>query len=294
VTGAPARRYTSPDEDSGRWTGFPFRDGDIVVSTRSKHGTTWVQTILLLLIHQRPDLPGSLSELSPWLDHLVEDRDAVIARLHAQEHRRVVKTHTPLDGVVLDERATYVVVARHPLDAAVSLYHQGNNLDRERLAALTGAPVPESSESPTLGSWLEEWVEADPDPVQELDSLPGVFWHLRDAWSRRHDPNVVLLHYADLLADLEGHMRRLAQRLSIGVDAPLWPALVEAASLQSMRARAADVAPNAGGVLRDPAAFFRRGRSGAGIETLGFAALERYAARTSALAPPDLLAWLHR
>jgi hypothetical protein len=38
-------RYQSPDEDSGRWLGFPFRDGDIVISTRSKTGTTWVQMI---------------------------------------------------------------------------------------------------------------------------------------------------------------------------------------------------------------------------------------------------------
>jgi hypothetical protein len=36
-------RYQSPDEDSARWLGFPFRDGDIVISTRSKTGTTWVQ-----------------------------------------------------------------------------------------------------------------------------------------------------------------------------------------------------------------------------------------------------------
>jgi enamine deaminase RidA (YjgF/YER057c/UK114 family) len=35
---APAR-YQSDDEDSARWSGFPFRQGDIVISTRSKSGT---------------------------------------------------------------------------------------------------------------------------------------------------------------------------------------------------------------------------------------------------------------
>ena len=107
------RHYTSADEDSARWDKFAFRDGDIVVSTRSKHGTTWVQTILLLLIHQDPDLPAPLAELSPWLDHLVEPRGEVVARLEGQAHRRVIKTHTPLDGVPLDARVTYVVAARH-------------------------------------------------------------------------------------------------------------------------------------------------------------------------------------
>ena len=42
--------------------------------------------------------------------------------------------------------------------------------------------------------------------------------HLSDAWGRRHDPNVVLLHYDDLLADLDGAMRRLAAQLGIAVD----------------------------------------------------------------------------
>ena len=45
-------RYRSDDEDSGRWSGFPFRDGDIVISTRSKSGTTWMQMICALLIFQ--------------------------------------------------------------------------------------------------------------------------------------------------------------------------------------------------------------------------------------------------
>ena len=66
----------------------------------------------------------------------------VFARLAAQPHRRFIKTHTPLDGVPLDPRAHYVVVARHPLDMAVSLYHQSANLDRARIAELTGQPDP--------------------------------------------------------------------------------------------------------------------------------------------------------
>src|ERR1700690_701421 len=109
MASAPVR-YQSPDEDSGRWLGFPFRDGDIVISTRSKTGTTWVQMICALLIFGTPELPAPLAELSPWLDHLIEPRDAVYARLAAQEgHRRFIKTHTPLDGIPVDPRATYLV-----------------------------------------------------------------------------------------------------------------------------------------------------------------------------------------
>ena len=123
-------RYRSDEEDSGRWTGFPVRAGDIVISTRSKSGTTWVQMICALLIFQTPELPDSIGRLSPWLDHLTSPRAEIHSRLAAQRHRRFIKTHTPLDGIPLDPRVTYIVTGRHPLDMAVSLYHQGDNIDR--------------------------------------------------------------------------------------------------------------------------------------------------------------------
>lgn len=305
-------RYQSDDEDSARWEGFAFRPGDIVISTRSKSGTTWMQMICALLIFQTPDLPAPLATLSPWLDWLITPQDRVLARLQAQRHRRFIKTHTPLDGLPLDPRATYIVVGRHPLDMAVSLYHQGSNINRDRLRELTGQNAPEDDRQrprPPLHEWLVSWTEAQEEPGANLDSLPGVMWHLSDAWARRTTPArtghrpagpadggpaVLLMHYDDLSADLDGQMRRLADLLGISVPAHLWPSLVRAATFDQMRARAAAQAPDPAGVLRDPVAFFRRGYSGAGRETLSTAELERYYARVARLAPPDMLGWLHR
>src|SRR5215471_16038758 len=89
------RRYQQEGRDSTRWLGFPFRDGDIVISTPSKTGTTWVQMICALLIFGEPQLPAPLGPLSPWLDHRVTPREEVYALLAAQQHRRFIKTHTP-------------------------------------------------------------------------------------------------------------------------------------------------------------------------------------------------------
>jgi aryl sulfotransferase len=289
-------RYRASDEDSARWLGFPFRPGDIVISTRSKSGTTWMQMICALLIFQTPELPAPLSELSPWLDWLGTPRDEVYARLQAQRHRRFIKTHTPLDGIPINPLTTYIVVARHPLDMAVSLYHQGDNINRQRLRELTGQPEPAQPPRPRkpLHDWLLSWIDSDDLSPDYMDSLAGVLWHLSGAWARRDESNLILMHYDDLSDDLAGQMHRLADLLGVTVPVEIWPVLVRSATFADMRASAARRAPDPSGILKDRAAFFRRGSSGAGREVLTSDELAHYYQRTATMADPDVLSWLHR
>ncbi|PZG14033.1 sulfotransferase domain-containing protein [Nonomuraea aridisoli] len=290
-------KYRSALIDSDRWSEFPFRQGDIVISTRSKSGTTWMQMICALLIFQTPDLPEPLPAMSPWLEQVLIPKDEVYARLAAQRHRRFIKTHTPLDGVPMDPRATYIVVARHPLDMAVSLYHMHDNLDSSRLRALTHQPEPSrpSEPRPPLRDWLLQWIDGDVTPATDLSSLPGVMWHLSDAWERHlHRPNVLMVHYDDLLGDLAGEMRRISEALDIKVPEEVWPTLVDAATFKSMKSRADRLVPTTGGLLKDITMFFRRGESGSGSALLTEEEFARYDRRTRELAPADLLRWLHR
>src|SRR5207249_1477157 len=43
-------RYRNIVIDNTRWDGFAFREGDIIISTPAKCGTTWTQTICALSI----------------------------------------------------------------------------------------------------------------------------------------------------------------------------------------------------------------------------------------------------
>lgn len=119
-------------------------------------------------------------------------------------------------------------------------------------------------------------------------------WHVSDAWARRGERNVVLVHYDDLASDLEGEMRRLWGLLGVNAPDETWPDLVKAATFEQMRARSDRLVPDPSGVLKDEAAFFRRGASGSGRELLTHDEVARYRRRTAQLARPDLLAWLHR
>jgi hypothetical protein len=137
-------------------------------------------------------------------------------------------------------------------------------------------------------------VDIDDSPYVNLDSLRALVWTQSQAWMRRTEPNVILLHYADLSADLAGQMRRLAERLGIEIDESAWPELVEAATFQQMRNRAADLAPDEQlGYIRDRERFFRSGTSGQWEQFLTAEDRAHYDRRIAELAEPDLLEWLH-
>ncbi len=293
-------RYRTSLEDSARWEEFAFRPGDIVISAPSKSGTTWTQMICALLIFQTVDLPAPLTALSPWLDMRVRPVSEVRAQLDAQRHRRFIKTHTPLDGLPADPRVTYVVVGRDPRDVAVSLRHQGANLKRDVIRRLVDDPAPDdgSTQRPAATSdereSLLQWMYNDESPLGNLDTLRGAVWHLAGGWHRRHDPNVVMLHYSDLSRDLEAEMRRLAGRLDITVPAQTWPALVEAATFDRMRERSDDLVPDERvGLFKDNRTFFRSGSSGQWQQWLTDEDVVRYEERVAALAPPDLACWMN-
>jgi hypothetical protein len=127
------------------------------------------------------------------------------------------------------------------------------------------------------------------------DGLVDTRWDLEDqADLYRETPaspeaaNVVLVHYADLQADLEGEMRRLAGLLGIVIGEDAWPALVAEARFDRMRDRADEVVPQAtmDGLWHDTSRFFNRGTSGQWRMFLGPEDLDRYEARMRRLATP--------
>lgn len=94
---------------------FRFCAGDIVISPPPKCGTTWMQMLCALLVFDTDELDRPLTEISPWLDAVFDDHQAVVAALEGQQHRRFIKTHTPLDGLVFDERVTATLRPTRPV-----------------------------------------------------------------------------------------------------------------------------------------------------------------------------------
>lgn len=286
-------RYHSFICDSTRWEGFELRPGDVVVTTPPKAGTTWMQHCCLHLVHGgRP--PAPLTEIAPWLDQSLEPVEQVHARLAAQQHQRVIKTHTPMDGLPWSDDVVYVGVGRDPRDVVLSMMDHAANFDRDRAAALrSAAGASEDPPPPIASDSVRTWLEEDSPPTRFGSTLRFTLHHLSTLWEARHHPNVHLFHYADMKRDLPVQLRRLAA--AIGRPDADVDALTPHLTIEAMRARAEETAPNAAsGVFRSPAQFFAQGRSGAWRDALPQEELDIYERRLVELCPdPKLRAWLH-
>jgi len=303
----PLARLSNFLQDSSRWDEFTFRPDDIVISTPPKCGTTWVQMITALLVFQTPELPAPMSTLSLWLDARMAAKRQVFADLDKQTHRRFIKTHTARWGLPIAKGVTYICVGRDPRDVALSWDDHMANVDRTVIgmkifaaAAIDGVDPPPLPDPPpedvdqSARAKFWRWVLDDTSPTSVSSSLLATVDHVQSFWAVRDADNTVLLHYDDLKADLAGQMRYLADRLGIDVPTRQWPSLVKAASFEQMRSRPSMTAPEAG-LFTDDAAFFRKARKAAWREILDNEQdLRRYNERAAALAPAELLAWLHR
>jgi hypothetical protein len=296
--------YRSWMSNNLRWDRLKLREGDVVISAPPKCGITWAQRLVSLLVFDGPDLPGPLSMVSPWLDLTIQPIEEIVAALDAQDHRRFIKTHTPLDGLVLDDRVTYIGVGRDPRDAAVSMLFGEANMDQNRMRVLHDAavppherfahPGPDLARAPSPLNAFRGWMERPIMPTQGMASLATILHHFGTVWHRRQLPNVAMFHYADFQDDLAGELIRLGQVLGVGLSRDRAEELAEHATIDAMRARALEFVPNStDGIWRSNERFFRAGGRGEWREIITEAEHRRYIHRADQLAPRDLLRWAH-
>lgn len=285
--------------DSRRWAGYRSRPDDIVIATYPKCGTTWMQRIVGMLVFGSPD-PRAVMEISIWPDMRMAPIEAVEERLEAQTHRRFLKAHLPFDALPIHDEVRYVHVARDGRDAALSFHNQMLQFVPEfrgrldaigRADSLLARPYPEPLEDPAafFHRWMTEGSQAG---ATDGLPLPSYFDFEHSWWKARDRDNVLMVHYADLKADLEGEMRRVAAFLAIEIASDLWPRLVEAADFQTMRRDGDALMGRMAANFRDGSArFFNKGVNGRWRGVFHDADLALYDAATARL-PDDCAQWL--
>jgi aryl sulfotransferase len=300
VTKQPERlhEYRNHHLDSTRWDHFHVREGDIVVTTAYKAGTTWTQRILAALIHGPEAEVSDLMGLSPWIDaRFMGPLEPMIESVDAQQHRRFVKSHLAADGLRYFPEAKYVVVGRDTRDVFMSLWNHYTAYTDFAFALFNDAdrPGPEFPRPPATPRdlwprWIGEgWFDWEPD------GWP--FWshhhHLATWWEFRDLPNVHFMHYGDMLGNTEGEMRRLADFCGIEVPEASWPAINAAVTIDAMRAQASGGGDDPSGFIFEGGVerFLFKGTNGRWREALTDDDVALYD-QAAATLDPSLRAWL--
>ena len=121
-----------------------------------------------------------------------------------------------------------------------------------------------------------------PPPCPDLVGLP-------------HLDNILITHFADMLDDLDGQMRRIAAFLDIPSGDANWPSLVRSVTFGEMKKHAEQRAPGGNrGHWKDNASFFHQGRNQRWREVLTDEQIERYESTIRELMEPGLVRWMLR
>lgn len=277
--------------DSTRWNGFELRDGDVVVATWSKSGTTWTQQIIGQLIHGgRADVCAH--DIAPWLEMRVMPWPQTREALEAQTHRRVIKTHLPVDALGIDPKARYIYIGRDARDVAWSMHNHHSAFRPEFIDYLNSLPglqgPPLAPANPDIRAYYRTFLEEE-----DCGGLWPFWSHVQSWWDARRLPNVLLVHFAALKADPKGQIRRIADFLEIEPDAEAWPRVLEHSSFAWMKANAERTAPMLEHVLEGGAQrFIHKGENGRWRDVLSPLEISRCDEVAGARLSPDCAHWL--
>lgn len=276
--------------DSSIWNDFQFRDDDVIVGTYAKSGTTWMQQIVAqMLFNGDPNL--AVAEMSPWLDLRVPPKQVKLPLVEAQTHRRILKTHLPVDALVYSPKAKYVYIGRDGRDVVWSMYNHHANANQAWYAALNDTPgrigPPIEPPPADIRQYWRDWMDRDGHPFWP-------FWeNIRTWWQIRELPNILFVHFNDLKRDMPGEMRHIAKFLDISIDEARWADILEYCSFDWMKRNATKSVP-LGGAFWDGGAevFINKGVNGRWVDTLTANESAEYEARAVRVLGSECARWL--
>ncbi len=295
----PTRKhiYQNHHIDSTRWDAFQPRADDIVISTSYKSGTTWMQEIVVQLVHHGRDVP-SRDDVSPWLERNRRPLEEVLQELEQQTARRVIKSHLASDGLPFFQNVKYIIVARDARDVAMSMWNHYSNytealyIEMNNSPLRIGPPLPHCP--PTIHEFFQNWMTHGWFPW-ESEGYP--FWgnlhHTQTWWEFRHLENILFVHFADLLRDVRGEIARIANFLEIEVTPQEIETIAPRVTLDAMRRAAQQGADGLADSFKGGAqTFFFKGTNGRWKDVLGPVDLLLYRQAVTRVLAPDCAQWL--
>ena len=199
-------------EESERY-GLAFRPRpmDVIISPATKCGTTWLQQLAHGLRTRGSMDFEEISNVVPWIELAYDLGINLDANQTAKP--RVYKSH--FSWYEVPKGGRYIVSFRNPVNVFISVYRFFEGFFFE----------PGTIDLDTFFQWR--------NPPAEMGKR-GYWHHLTSWWEQRHNPDVLLLCYEDMLIDLPGTVQRIAAFMNIPLDDELFDIVTRQASREFM------------------------------------------------------------
>jgi Sulfotransferase domain len=225
----------------GKWFLYQPRPDDIFVVSYPKSGTTLMQMIVYQLATRGEiDFPH-ITIVSPWLE-----MELMRAKPRGLEvpSPRVLKSH--LRYPMLPKVGRFIYMLRDPRDVAFSAYHHHVMMTGER-------PRPER--------FMHRFILG-------RSAFQSWFKHVASWWPHRNDPNVLFLRYEEVVADLEGAVRRVAAFCDLELHEEDLPKILEHCGIDFMKRHQEKFDPRTRQAVLNSGQFIRQGKTGSGREVM--------------------------
>ncbi|XP_059166322.1 sulfotransferase 1E1-like isoform X2 [Physella acuta] len=216
------RGYVYPDyviNDLRSIHQFDSREDDVWVVSFPKSGTTWLQEIVYL-VHNGVDTEkaasGNIEERFPFFEWIYPG----IKTLNNMASPRLLKTHLPLSMLPNDvkkKKPKILYIARNPKDVVVSYYY-----------FMTKYVIEDQLFSGTMEDYCQLFID---DLI-----FYGPWWkHVKEAWDRREEGNILVLFYEDMQQDLRKAVLDVATFLNKPLTETQVDLIVQHCSFASMK-----------------------------------------------------------
>lgn len=236
---------------------FEVRADDVFISSYPRSGTTLLQYMVHLLVHDGDSGFDHISDVAPWFERDLSLGRKTAEDLHAMPSPRVFKSHLPFSFVPKGGRLIYV--ERDGRDVVLSYFH----LYRSHLGYRGD-----------FSQFFERFLTGE---------LQYRSWFKHVAAYRKHRARSDLhrVVYEALTADLAREMTRIAEFLGLARSPTRIAELAELCRFEAMKAQESrfDHATGEAAVRRQvPGGFIRKGQTGGGMHALSSRQLAQFEA----------------
>lgn len=249
---AIGRRIRRDVIDGSDFGDYRPTDKDVLVCTFPKCGTNWVMQIAHQIATRGSGNFTHIHAVVPWPDFTKQSLIIPLSDKSPQQSSptglRVIKTHLEWDRIPYSEDARYICILRDPKDAFVSNYHFVRDIFFGTLM-------------PPVSVWLKLFCS---------NGFPFV-WpeHVHGYWQARELPNVMILTFEEIKADMSAVITRIAHFMGVELTVDEFAKVCKKSSFGYMQQISDRFKPPA---LTPLAAvdrkMIRRGASGASDELL--------------------------